>query len=65
MDALEPLLENNDFFGDIVAVTDYRDGLDILTPLEVSPGAAVLAHKRRRPDGTSTDWTKIGNPPAG
>jgi hypothetical protein len=60
-----PLLGNNDFFGDIMAATDYRGGLDIVTPHEVSPDAADLAHKRRRPDGTWTDWTILGNPPGG
>jgi hypothetical protein len=60
-----PLLGNNDFFGDIVAATDYRGGLDIVTPREVSPDAADLAHKRRHPDGTWTDWTMLGNPPGG
>ena len=60
-----PLLGNNDFFGDIVAATDYRGGLDIVTPLEVSTNAAGLSHKRRLPDGTWTDWTMLGNPPGG
>lgn len=60
-----PLLGDNDFFGDIVAATDYRGGLDIVTPLEVSPDAAGLAHKRRRPGGAWSDWTMLGNPPGG
>jgi hypothetical protein len=60
-----PLLGDNDFFGDIVAATDYDGGLDIVTPLEVSATAAGLAHKRRRPDGRWTDWTMLGNPPGG
>jgi hypothetical protein len=60
-----PLLGNNNFFGDIVAATDYRGGLDIVTPLAVSADAAGLAHKRRRPDGTWTDWTMLGTPPGG
>lgn len=60
-----PLLGDNDFFGDIVAATDYSGGMDIVTPIEVSTGAAGLAHKRRRPDGTWTDWKMLGNPPGG
>ena len=48
-----------------MAATDYRGGLDIVTPLEVSTDAAGLSHKRRRPDGTWTDWTTLGNPPGG
>jgi hypothetical protein len=60
-----PLLGDNDFFGDIVAVTDYAGGVDIVTPIEVSTDAAGLAHKRRLPDGTWTDWTMLGNPPGG
>jgi hypothetical protein len=59
------LLGNNDFFGDIVAATDYRGGLDIVTPFGLSADAVGLAHKRRRPDGTWTDWTKLGTPPGG
>jgi len=60
----KPLLGDNDADG-IVAATDYDGGLDIVTPLGVSAGAAGLAHKRRRPDGTWTDWTMLGNPPGG
>jgi hypothetical protein len=60
-----PLLGDNDFHGDIVAATDYRGGLDIVTPREVSTGAAGLSHKRRLPNGTWTDWTMLGNPPGG
>ena len=60
-----PLLGDNDFFGDIAAATDYAGGMDIVTPIEISADAAGLAHKRRRPDGTWTDWTMLGNPPGG
>jgi hypothetical protein len=60
-----PLLGEDDFFGDIVAATDYAGGLDIVTPREVSTDAAGLCHKRRLPDGTWTDWTMLGNPPGG
>ena len=60
-----PLLGDNDFFGYIVAATDYLGGLDIVTPLEVAADAAGLSHKRRLPDGTWTDWTMLGNPPGG
>ena len=60
-----PLLGNNDFFGYIVAATDYRGGLDIITPLAVSADAVGLSHKRRLPNGTWTDWTKLGTPPGG
>ena len=48
-----------------MAATDYDGGLNIVTPVEVSAGAAGLAHKRRLPDGTWTDWTMLGNPPGG
>ena len=60
-----PLLGNNDFSGDIVAATDYRGGLDIVTPLAFSADAVGLSHKRRLPYGTWTDWTKLGTPRAG
>jgi hypothetical protein len=60
-----PLLGDNDFFGWIVAATDYLGGLDIVTPVEVSAGVAGLSHKRRLPGGTWTDWTMLGNPPGG
>ena len=60
----KPLLGDNDADG-IVAATDYDGGLNIVTPVGVSAGTAGLAHKRRLPDGTWTDWTMLGNPPGG
>lgn len=60
----KPLLGDNDADG-IVAATGYDGGLNIVTPVEVSAGVAGLAHKRRLPDGTWTDWTMLGNPPGG
>jgi hypothetical protein len=59
-----PLLGDN-YADGIVAATDYDGGLNIVTPVGVSAGAAGLAHKRRLPDGTWTDWTMLGNPPGG
>lgn len=56
---------DDDFDGDIVAAVDYEGGLDVITPIDNTSQGLGLAHRRRGPDGTWTDWTAIGCPPAG
>ena len=57
-------LGNNNFDAAIVAAIATDGSLEVITPVDVGDEIG-MQHKRRRPDGTWTSWSRLGRPQGG